>query len=1270
MILRLFKLAVALIVFLCLFVLSTALLTQMEFVHSFIGRGLGAVLESRTGIAIHLDRLHGNLWQRLSLDHVLVRNQQDTVFTCRNVSISWNPWALFRRQVEIDRLILEQPHLNICQGPDGTLNIAALFAKSSGEGGRFWKIKIDTLWLDQGSLETGLGKVSPLIPRRFHNLTLLAQFAAHGNKSDLQVHELCVESTDPRLRVLTLRLQASRSDSITEIEKFYLKTDHSTLAGNARWNEKRPPSLDVHVAATPLDRDEMRRFLPKALLQGRPNLDIFLHLRDQVLQIVAVAEQKEERVTLTAAAALNEKPTAFDGRIEFTNFHPDIWWQIADHSLISGDLSFSGRGWSTADADWKLDGRLQDCRIGRINIQDTQMAANVQKNSWLLEAQTKAMWGQTKSRLNFLVSDTISTFALQSECRRLNLAGIFGIDTLYSDLNFNCTADGQGTSFADLSGQMELSLSPSFYNQYPIDSVFSAMTFRDQRCRVDRLRLTSPVLDVTAHGDLDKGERLSIAFSGTMKEPDFIRELASADTLHVQGPFHGTIAGPLDSLFLNVKVDWHKAQFDAITADSVRGIFQLAIIPDHLDGRIVGRVRRGLVSILPIDSTLVAIHLFSDSLHCAAHAFVADSIEAKTRFQTYWGQRPIINIFPVMQVQLKDQFWNGGGTDSRIVVYDENFRFENFTLRCGEQRADLTGFFSWTTAESLALSWNRVQLAQLNKLLPKLPLLQGTASGDALMTGTADSPLVNATWRVDQGNVNGLALAGFQGSCDYKDEQAVWQSTIFRDPENRISFNGYLPLNLSLTNERDIVYYDRPFRANVKAENLDLGFLSYLSRNLRQVQGRLDCDLRLSNTLHDPQPSGHLHLRDGQVFIPKAGKKFQDILVDVQADSSRLHLNKLQINSGDGRISGGGTLDFSGEGLQTHLQQMDLSFRADNFCAIETRDVVVVLNGDVRLSNSFNEPRFDGDITVVRSRLYLPSLTNMNSGDVSTDRPMLMTLRQDSTLRPAALSSDSLLIKQLQNLRGSVKLEIPRNTWLRSPEMNIEISGKLNVVMNGAAFELFGVIEMVRGDYNIYGRRFEIQNGTIAFQGGNEINPVVELEAQHIFRSADKIKRALMLKVSGEILEPKLAFTLDNAEIAETDAIAYLVFGCNFDELTQGQRSDMAQNQSAFSSNTVKELVAGQLAGELTRAMRNTLNLDVIEFKGDNNWRQATVVLGKYITNDLFVSYQREIKMGRTYDTAPEQVTMEYEITKSLFFQATRGDEKDTGCDLIWKYEK
>ena len=94
------------------------------------------------------------------------------------------------------------------------------------------------------------------------------------------------------------------------------------------------------------------------------------------------------------------------------------------------------------------------------------------------------------------------------------------------------------------------------------------------------------------------------------------------------------------------------------------------------------------------------------------------------------------------------------------------------------------------------------------------------------------------------------------------------------------------------------------------------------------------------------------------------------------------------------------------------------------------------------------------------------------------------------------------------------------------------------------------------------------------------------------------------------------------------------------------------------------------MAGQITRRLQKKLNLDIIEFKGEKDWRQATVVLGKYITNDLFLSYQREFSVGKTNEVVPEQVALEYEISRLLYLQATKGDDKATGFDLIWKFER
>ncbi|GEM_PF-2786143 len=78
----------------------------------------------------------------------------------------------------------------------------------------------------------------------------------------------------------------------------------------------------------------------------------------------------------------------------------------------------------------------------------------------------------------------------------------------------------------------------------------------------------------------------------------------------------------------------------------------------------------------------------------------------------------------------------------------------------------------------------------------------------------------------------------------------------------------------------------------------------------------------------------------------------------------------------------------------------------------------------------------------------------------------------------------------------------------------------------------------------------------------------------------------------------------------------------------------------------------------------------IIEFEGNKNWRESRFVVGKYITNDLFLSVEQDFSLNRSNELAPKQVFLEYEIARFLFLQAIRGDEKSTGFNLICKIER
>lgn len=1270
---KIFKIFMLLLYALVVLVLLVALLSQLEAGQKPLGRVLAGLLQSRLGASVHIGRLHGNLWHYLSCDDLIISSGQDTLLTVRDISITWRPASLLQRRIQVEQLIIEQPRLNLRQLADSSLNIsrympAAPDARSPR--GRFWQVVVDTALVRYGRVSyTALHK-NVSLPSALEDLNLHGKLVIKGNATSLRIHDLYGHLYDPDVRIRSLQGQMVLQPRTLALQNISLQTDHTLLRGEAELVLHPRVIGMAHVLADPLDTKELYSVWPGLALKGQPRVEVSWQWNSTDLTIIGNLQQKGESIRLTAKGDRMIKPVHLNVRLELDQIRPQTWLADAPDAKFSGQVRGQGSGWSLAEAEWSLDANGLNGRVGRVSVRDAALLASLRAGVLHANVQTEAEWGSAQSIWEVADFNKTPRWSAQLDLEHIDLARLFGKDTLYSDLNLKAAVSGQGSAWQTLQADADIHLSPSTYNDYPVDTLSSRLHLRDGNLYVDQTTLISPVGQLQADAPLLNGDTLDIAFRGEFKEPNHIRRLAVADTLHSQGTFIGRLYGPPDSLVLDIDARLLKVQYNALRADTVSGNFYLTIMPDSVDGHIRARLRNGRVSILPIDSVHVYTHLFNDSLHCTAHAFVVDSIEAKTRFRTYWDTLPIRIIFPEMEAQIKDQIWHGGGDSSRILVRNQRYWFRDMELDHADQHIGVNGLFSWTQAESLWGTWSQIGLAQLNKVFPKLPSLDGVAGGRFHMTGTADQPRLQAELTIDRGQIDGLSYSRFSGNLAYENEKAVWQATLHHDADNRVTLNGFLPMNLALTNSKEILYPDRPFQMGVQTQQLNLAFLANLSHNVRQVQGRLNCDLRLQNTLANPHPSGFLSISGGQVYIPRTGKKYQDILIELDTDSTSLRLNRLQVKSGEGLITGEGTIGFVGGGLQPQLQRLNLALKADNFSAVDTRDMAMVLNGDIRLTNSFREPRFEGDVTVVRSRFNLPSLSDMTATTSAGNLPMLVALQQDSLAAAARVRDDSTLFKHLRNVRGSVRIEIPRNTWLRSPEMNMEISGQLNVVMSGAEVELFGTIQMMRGDYNLYGRRFEIQSGTITFQGGAEINPVVDLQAQHIFRTADKIKRLLKLQVSGEILEPKLTFLLDNSEIAETDAIAYLIFGRNFDELTQGQRSDLAQDQSGLNSDTFKELLAGQLAGEVTKAIRNTLDLDVIEFKGDNNWRQATVVVGKYVTNDLFISYQREIKMGRTYDTTPEQVTMEYEITRSLFFQATRGDEKNTGFDMIWKYEK
>jgi autotransporter translocation and assembly factor TamB len=351
------------------------------------------------------------------------------------------------------------------------------------------------------------------------------------------------------------------------------------------------------------------------------------------------------------------------------------------------------------------------------------------------------------------------------------------------------------------------------------------------------------------------------------------------------------------------------------------------------------------------------------------------------------------------------------------------------------------------------------------------------------------------------------------------------------------------------------------------------------------------------------------------------------------------------------------------------MNKIDLALKSNNFQLLESNSIELNFNSDLKLTGSISKPEFGGEITVNRSKLNIDYLGESMSQ--KTDNPDLPLLTQaiadtipektraarDTSKAPRSFPGEEIY----KNLTGEAVVDIPGNTWITGKDMNFEIEGTVRAVKAAEGISLFGDLNIKRGYYKIYGRSFDFTKGVITFTGGGEMNPQVDFEIVYKFRDIEKELRQLRLLITGKMLQPQITFMLDDQSIEEKDAISYIIFGRSVNQLGQGERDKMSTENLALGTAFT------QLSSVVKDVLQESAGIDVFEVSGGENWKSGNVTIGKYITNKLFLSYERSFdfdKQSKTPDT--ERIMLDYQILRNLILKATN-QMINSGFDLIFK---
>jgi translocation and assembly module TamB len=524
--------------------------------------------------------------------------------------------------------------------------------------------------------------------------------------------------------------------------------------------------------------------------------------------------------------------------------------------------------------------------------------------------------------------------------------------------------------------------------------------------------------------------------------------------------------------------------------------------------------------------------------------------------------------------------------------------------------------------------------------------------------GPAENPTLDALFQIRDPVYGALALQRLSGSITYRDRISDFRVDAWDGERNVLSAVGTLPLDLALVDvERRAL--DVPMDVRISAESLPASIALAYFGTLEDVAGTISADLRIAGTSRDPQPSGTVTLSNGAWTISALGVRHSGIDGELGLRPDR----SVDVRFG---TSIGGRSTVTGTVTMVPLANptLDLQVTLDRFQAVSRRDIETMLSGSFTVSGEYELPFAEGSLRVEEGTLYVDEFVR-NAAVVDLRDPSLFTdgFAVDTTVFVTQPILADLRNPFLDNLRVDIDLSVPRNLWLRSREMNVEMGGDLIVRYDRAVGDLVlvGDLQALRGSYQVLGRTFEVDGGTVSFLGQPGVNPSLGIQALSRVRRREGDRLEIRATVTGTLVQPLVTLSSTEQGISQSDLVSYLLVGVPGGEFTAAG-SD-ALGQGAVSG--VGTYLVGQVGSQLGTTLAQGIGFDYFAISqgdvlGDQNYLEtAQFEVGRYIGDDVFVVLLLSCPSNPTGSVASEcgaqnffrGVRVELAITEEVFVE-------------------
>jgi translocation and assembly module TamB len=529
-------------------------------------------------------------------------------------------------------------------------------------------------------------------------------------------------------------------------------------------------------------------------------------------------------------------------------------------------------------------------------------------------------------------------------------------------------------------------------------------------------------------------------------------------------------------------------------------------------------------------------------------------------------------------------------TPMEMAISLEDARLGETCFVYAPSRVCIAGEWQAGTGWSAHLDVTDMPLEALRLDLPRQPgyrgrldlNLQVQQEGDAPWTAAANGALQEAflLYRTPSGRAEeldlGITRLGVRSTLDRH------EMTLSTEDSDALQMQA----RVSLGRLAGVALRDSPLEGRLTLETKRLGLLPLLVPEVDKAQGDVSADLTVAGTPSRPVAGGTVRFDVDALDLYATNLRLREAVARFTLLETGLRLES-EGKAGDGTYQTAGELGWRDGDLQGTIR-----LQGERLLVADVPEARVEASPDLTFHIDGHEITMEGEVRIPSARIEPKQI--VGAVNASPDARVVVPDAPEEETSPWRVKAD-------------VRLSLGKDVRLDAFGLKGRLEGSMLTRLRAEEVTTAsGELEIQDGKYRAYSKELDVERGRLLFAGGPVTDPGVDLRAS---KSVPGYK--VGVAVRGRLRRPEISLYSDPA-MPQSQIASLLLVGRRLDNLDLNDRQSLGG-----SSGDMAAQGGAVLAGQLGRYV----GVDEISYETDAETAEAEIVLGKFLSPRLYVSY-------------------------------------------------